>query len=161
MNLNDISDNATNILIAPVATTTSSLNFEVFLPVVFVLAFLLFLFLVYMLKNVDMRRKCCRLFYKKKSKPYPIMHPLRSSVHSTGGKRFNEAPSSASVNLYNYAKTVDLKGNNYYEDTSTGFYRTQNPYVPPPIRNKFFAHPNMHHANIHHDHNNNHTLLGK
>ena len=116
------------------SSPTNFFNYELILPVAFVLGFMLFLFFVYAMNNLEfknyIRRKCCQIFRRKRLKSYPIVNPLRNSAHS---KR--QEP-----NMNNYGKpppNIEINGKNYYEDDNMGFYRLQNPYENPS-NHKFF-----------------------
>jgi hypothetical protein len=78
-----------------------------------------------------------------------MSHPLRTSNHS--GKQPQPVAYPINFNnLNNYAKNIDLNGNNYYEDKNIGFYRIQNPYEPrQPV--KLVQH---HHQNFFSNRNN-------
>ena len=140
-------------------SSTNTFNYEVILPIVFVLAFMLVLFLVYIMNNLEcrnyIRRVCCHLYKRKRRKPYPIVHPLRNSIH--GGKRGpNTEPHYApKMNMNNYGQpNIELNGKNYYEEASTGFYRLQNPYEPN--NHQYFAHMAYKNAtNPHYNNNSN------
>jgi hypothetical protein len=98
------------------------INYEVFLPIVFALAFMLMLFLVYICNNVDvrglLRRQCfcCCLCKKKKKKSSnsnnasnKVYNPkVRSTSQNVSSKLHSHQELPNVINLNNYAKSHEF-----------------------------------------------------
>ena len=123
------------------------INYEVFLPIVFALAFMLMLFLVYVCNNVDvrglLRRRCCccRFLWKKKKKntSNKLYNPrVRSTSQHAASSKPHSHQDLPNVNLNNYAKSHELFMMNEDDETKKrvedfraikSYRRSQNVYA--------------------------------
>ena len=116
--LNLKNDTSNELFTEPVTSSNRSSNskhYEIMLPVVFILLFMAGLFIIYAIRNLDLKKIITKpLTKKRKSKrPYSLVHP-RQEVYNRSAI---------------YKKPTSLQGLNYYEDQTGGFYRVQNPYI--------------------------------
>jgi hypothetical protein len=97
-------------------------KYEIFLPVIFIISFLLFLFVIYALVNLEIGTKLGNYFYSICSCFCPNYESKRIKKQSERNRKRNQ--SNVFTHKYNsnpYSKNDDI--HNYYEGPTNGFYR--------------------------------------
>ena len=103
------------------AKSQTLINYEVFLPIIFALVFMILLFIIYVLKNVDIRgalrrrrRQMCCCFWKKKKNVKLNTATSGANATTPFNKNCQDFMPPTMPNMNNYAKTIEfLNGKNY------------------------------------------------